>query len=82
MGTKLNPGQYDCYAKMADDEPFFVIRAKDPNGPALVELWAALREAQYGHYPKLDEARQCARDMRAWKATHPNAQPSISTREG
>jgi hypothetical protein len=77
MSTKNHPGAYDCYAKLADDEPYFVIRAKDPNGPALVELWALLRERQYGNYPKLDEARQCAADMRAWKAAHPEAQPSV-----
>lgn len=77
MSTKLNPGQFDCYAKLADDEPYFVLRAKDPHAPALVEMWAALRQAQYGPYPKLDEARQCARDMRVWKTAHPEAKPSV-----
>lgn len=36
MSTKLDPGQFDCYAKLADDEPYFVLRAKDPHAPVLV----------------------------------------------
>jgi hypothetical protein len=77
MSTKQNPGQYDCYAKLADDEPYFVLRAKDPMAPALIELWAEQRRVQYGDYPKLSEARQCARAMRVWKDQHPEAKPSV-----
>lgn len=66
MSTKLDPGNYDCYKKLADDEPYFVLRAKDPHAPALVELWAALREAEFGNFAKLDEARQTAAQMRTW----------------
>ena len=66
MSTKLNPGQFDCYAKLKDDEPYFVLRAKDPHAPALVELWAALREAEFGPIPKFEEAKKCATDMRTW----------------
>jgi hypothetical protein len=66
--TKADPGPFDCYAKLPPDEPYFVLRAKDPNAPALVELWAALREVQYGDYRKLQEARQCADQMRRWRA--------------
>lgn len=80
MSTKLDPGQFDCYAKLADDEPYFVIRAKDPNGPALVKLWADLREAQYGYYDKLGEARLCAEAMVKWKLAHPEAKPSVPER--
>ena len=43
MGTKSNPGKFDCYNKLADDEPFFVLRAKDPTAPGLVMAWRALR---------------------------------------
>ncbi len=77
MSTKLNPGAYDCYARLADDEPYFVLRAKDPQAPALIEQWADERQARYGAYPKLDEARACAREMRAWKSAHPEAMPSV-----
>lgn len=77
MSTKLHPGAYDCYAKLADDEPYFVLRAKDPVAPALIRLWADLRSTQYGYYEKLGEARQCAADMEKWKLAHPEAKPSI-----
>lgn len=79
MSTKRDPGAYDCYAKLADDEPYFVLRAKDPAAPALIRLWADLRAAQYGYYEKLGEARQCAADMEKWKLAHPEAKPSVPT---
>lgn len=43
MGTKNNPGRFDCYASAAPDEPLFTLRAKDPLAPALVDMWAAIR---------------------------------------
>lgn len=43
MGTKTDPGKYDCHGKAADDEPLFTLRAKDPIAPYLVELWRQLR---------------------------------------
>jgi len=81
MSTKREPGQFDCFAKLADDEPYFVLRAKDPSAPALVELWAAERKAQFGDYPKLEEALTCASAMRVWKDGHPEAKPSAPARE-
>lgn len=77
MSTKLNPGQFDCYTKLADDEEYFVLRAKDPSAPLLVELWADIRRLQYGPYEKLDEAIACAERMREWKRLHPEARPSV-----
>lgn len=46
MGTKNNPGEYDCYAAAAPDEPLFILRANDPLAPHLVRLWAAARCAE------------------------------------
>jgi len=66
MSTKLESGKYDCYERLADDEPYFVLRAKDPHAPALVELWAALRESEFGPTDKFEEAKKCAGDMRRW----------------
>lgn len=42
MGTKLNPGNFDCYAAAKDDEPMFVLLARDESAPFLVEAWARL----------------------------------------
>jgi hypothetical protein len=43
MSTKLNPGKFDCLAKCADDEPYFLLRAKDPISDSVVQLWRAIR---------------------------------------
>lgn len=68
MGTKNNPGKYDCWPKLADDEPFFILRAKDPVAPILIRLWIALRElSSEKRYDKLDEAENCASSMETWR---------------
>lgn len=43
MGTKNNPGSFDCYANAEPDEPMFTLLARDPLAPGLVRIWAALR---------------------------------------
>jgi len=43
MGTKNNPNEYDCYERLEGDEPFFVLRGKDPIGSHLVDAWVCLR---------------------------------------
>ena len=67
MGTKRNPGAFDCYAAAAaEDEPMFVLLARDRHAPLLVEMWASMREV-WGESPeKVAEARACARSMRDW----------------
>ena len=42
MGTKDNPGRYDCHGKAAADEPLFTLLARDPLAPHLVRLWSFL----------------------------------------
>lgn len=77
MSTKQHPGPYDCYAKLAEDEPYFLLRAKDPDAPFLVRLWLTIRRRKYGDYPKLHEAALCAETMEAWQRAHPEAQPTV-----
>jgi hypothetical protein len=74
MGTKDHPSTFDCYAKAADDEPYFVLLARDASAPSLVERWANRRERAIaeGRKPATDstmvsEARECAKAMRAWR---------------
>ena len=43
MGTKRQPGKFDCYAKLEEDEPYFVLRGNDPVGGYLVAAWVHLR---------------------------------------
>ena len=39
MGTKNNPGTFDCYANAEGDEPMFVLLGRDKHAPTLVWLW-------------------------------------------
>jgi hypothetical protein len=43
MGTKNKPGQFDCYDAAADDEPMFVLLARDADAADTVETWARRR---------------------------------------
>lgn len=68
MGTKANPGKYDCYAKAAKDEPIFVLRANDPLAPRIVRMWAAMAESGDSHaLDKTHEARKAAFEMEEWR---------------
>lgn len=72
MGTKNNPGAFDCYHNAAPDEPMFVLLARDPLAPGLVREWADQREAvavTARQFAKVAEARQCADAMEAWAAS-------------
>jgi hypothetical protein len=82
MGTKKDPGKFDCYAKLADDEPYFVLRGKDPVAWILVNLWVTYRKLMalpyaskqdaMAHHLKLDEATACAQRMREYATHHPS----------
>ena len=43
MGTKNNPGSFDCYEAAHSDEPMFVLLARDPTAAPLVRIWASVR---------------------------------------
>lgn len=47
-GSKANLSQFDCYDKLAEDEPYFVLRANDPLSSALLELHAYIGAGQAG----------------------------------
>ena len=68
MGTKNTPGDFDCYANAADDEPLFVLLGRDKHAPTLVWLWAALREIDGEDEAKVNEARNCMMSMLLWQA--------------
>lgn len=74
MGTKREPGQFDCYLNAHPDEPLFVLLARDPAAPAAILEWVRHRremietgEKPTTDWPILDEAMQCANQMRAWR---------------
>lgn len=70
MATKAKPGVFDCYAKAEPDEPMFILLARDKHAPALVWLWAVLRNLDGESAEKVAEAQQCCAEMIAWAATH------------
>ena len=66
MGTKNNPGKFDCYANAEPDEPLFVLLGRDKHAPALVEYWAILRAADGEEQEKINEALECSHAMREY----------------
>ena len=63
MGTKNNPGKFDCYANAEPDEPMFVLLGRDKHAPMLVYLWARLRQIDSEDPDKIIEALDCASAM-------------------
>ena len=82
MGTKSNPGAFDCYEDAGPDEPIFVLRSTDKSAPDTVRHWVDMYELRKqlenadGNGPgeltalqqeKVDEARECASAMERWR---------------
>lgn len=56
MGTKREPGKYDCMNAAEPDEPIFVLLGRDPEAAATVRQWSHLRRARKSFSLKADEA--------------------------
>jgi len=68
MGTKNNPGAYDCYEKAEPDEPMFVLLARDPVAPNCVRAWINhVRATGDLSEEKAAEALACADAMEVWR---------------
>ena len=74
VGTKRNPGEFDCYRNAELDEPMFVLLARDIDAPNTVREWALARWAREGidapPSAQVREALQCAEDMYVWRNDH------------
>lgn len=66
MGSKNNPGRFDCYADAAPDESMFVLLGRDRHAATLVRVWALLRHREGEDAAKIAEALACADKMEAW----------------
>jgi hypothetical protein len=77
MGTKSNPGEFDCYTNAEPDEPMFVLLGRDRFAPALVQLWADAREIDGETAEKVAEARECAQTMHHWLVAHQKTAVSL-----
>jgi len=75
MGTKADPGPFDCYAAAEPDEPLFVLKSTDESAPTLVRIWAELyreRKMKANRWTpaaiqRYCEALECANQMAAWR---------------
>ena len=70
VGSKANPSKYDAYPNLAEDEPYFVIRAHDLLSSALVELHAYIGAGQSGRpsdSPKYRETFAISAAMEKWR---------------
>ena len=57
-----------CLNRAEDDEPLFVIRAKDKVSASAVRTWAEWAQMTGVHEPeKIQEARDIAEDMENWR---------------
>lgn len=74
MGTKNNPGTFDCYANAEPDEPMFILLGRDEDAAKAVREWAGSRTRKIttGLKPESDramikEAYECADAMDAYR---------------
>lgn len=82
MGTKNNPGKFDCYKAALPDEPMFVLLARDEEAPAHVRNWARARANMIavGTLPPEDilgvlEALELADTMERWRRRNTDKAP-------
>ena len=74
MGTKNNPGKFDCYANALPDEPMFILLSRDPTFYKYVFNWAEerIQQIKCGERPDNDfamvqEAIDCAKAGQNWR---------------
>ena len=85
MGTKANPGPYDCHADAETHEPIFTLRANDPLAPDLVREWARRHAVQKliegdlaTNEQKCVQALTCAEDMESWRSGNLSSTPATA----
>jgi hypothetical protein len=66
MNTRNSRSRFDCLARLAPDEPYFVLRAQDRLAPEQVEAWAIEAQLNGCTPAKVAEARRIAGEMRRW----------------
>jgi hypothetical protein len=82
MGTKNNPGKFDCYANADPDEPMFILLGRDPMAPLLVAMWVKMRELRgTTSADKLAEADECGSQMALWAARLGRANEVLASTE-
>ena len=74
MGSKNEPGRFDCYVNALPSEPMFILLARDPDFHRLVNEWADRRSGDIrcglrpeSDWPMVYEARDCATAGEKWR---------------
>lgn len=69
-------------SSIQDDEPVFLLRAKDPAAAIAVDMWADLVEDQGGDPALVRRVRQWALEMTEWRQYHYPAPKVADVPEG
>lgn len=64
-----------CLGRSKDDEPVFVLVARDSTAPHAVREWAMTVAQHFGPCEKTVEAFRVAAAMDAWQAAHGSKRP-------
>lgn len=84
MGTKNNPGNFNCYAAAMPDEPIFILMGRDPAAPVAMEFWIEERQrlgkaVDQDDLDKIEENRTLQGAFRRWREQNlngPNGYPT------
>ena len=68
-------GSCDVLKNTADDEPIFVLVARDQNGPQGVRDWIDRARELGVLRSKIEEAEECAKAMEFWQLDHGSKVP-------
>lgn len=77
MGTKKNPGKYDCLSKAEPDEPYFTLLGRDSSAPSLIIEWIRQRRHKIkvglvpnteAEHAQIEEAGELAKAMLTFQA--------------
>lgn len=66
MAIKSIEREVGCFAKAAENEPLFVLRAQDKLAPTLIRLWSELAALNGAPLEKTHEAKRLAYEMEQW----------------
>jgi hypothetical protein len=66
MATKRIELESGVLTRVAEDEPVFILRAKDKHAADVVRLWAKKAELSGTPRAKVDEALDLAHEMDRW----------------
>jgi len=64
-----------CLSKIPDDEPIFVLRARDPVAPTIVRMWSMVAALMGVPAVKTTEARNFAYHMEEWQEKNGSKMP-------